>query len=109
MTTESGDIIACIKAAESEAAEMIRAAEEARTEAVRKAEEESARTIEETRSRLLQEYEAAVAVAKAEAGEIQRRSAAETEALAQAAATVPKDRLQRAVDLLVDALHRQWQ
>ena len=109
MTTESNDIVQAIRAAEVEADELVQTAEDSKRRAIAETEQESARKLAELRVRVQQEHEAALSRANAEAAELLRRSATEAEAAARAVADVPKERLERAVERVVEALHRQWQ
>ncbi len=109
MATESQDIIGLVRAAEAQAAEAAKLAEEERRQVIAQAEQQAAATVTEARERCRREYEAALAQAKTEAGELQVRSGKDAEAAATAAQVVPEDRLGKAVDLLVDNLRQQWQ
>jgi len=109
MATQSEDIIALVKKAETEAAEAVKRAEEERREAIAQAEQQAAAAVAEARERCRKEQEAAVEKAKAEAAELESKAKAEAEAAARDIKVVPEERLEKAADLLVENLRRQWQ
>ena len=109
MSTESQDIIGQIKAAEAEAAAAVKQAEEKRRHAIAEAEKQAAAAVTEARERCRREHEAAVARANAEAAEFTGKARVEADAAAKAVQEVSEDRLDKAADLLVENLRRQWQ
>ena len=109
MTMESNDVIASIKTAEAEAAEMLRRAEDNRRQGVAQAEQEAARRLAQERLRLQQEHAASVERARDQANKELDQNTREAADLARRLADVPKDRFDRAVDIVLQALREQWQ
>jgi vacuolar-type H+-ATPase subunit H len=109
MADESQDIIGLVRAAEAEAAEVVKRAEEERLQAVAQAERQAKAAVVEARERCNREHDAALAKAATEAAELQSEAQAEAEAAARAVQVVPEERLDKAADLLVENLRRQWQ
>lgn len=109
MAIQSEDIIALVKKAETEAAESVKRAEEEKRQAVAQAEQEATKALATARERCTRDQEAAMEKAKAEAAELQSQARAEAEAAARDIQVVPQERLEKAADLLVENLRRQWQ
>lgn len=109
MATQSQDIIGLVRAAEAEAAEAVKRAEEDRRQAFAQAEQLAAAAVAEARERCRREYGAALEQARAEAARLQSEAGVEAEAAARAVQVVPEERLDKAADLLVENLRRQWQ
>jgi len=109
MATESQDIIGLVRGAEAEAAQAVKLAEEERRKAVVQAEQEALAAVAEARERCRREHEAALERARIEAAELQAKASVEADKAARAVHAVPEERLNKAADLLVESLRRQWQ
>ncbi len=103
------DIIEKVRAAEAEVQQAVEAAEEERRKAVAEAEEQRVKAVAEAKVRLQQEYAAAVDRAKSGAAENEKHGGSEAAAEADALKQVPADRMEKAVERVVEALHQKWQ
>lgn len=107
-TIQSQNLLSQVKAAEEEAAELVRKAEEERRRLLTEAEERATRQLQSAHLEARKVYASAISRAKAEAEELEHQNQADMIRLAESAAAVSPDSEEEAIKLVVERFFEKW-